>query len=102
MLDISERSSNYYTAQRRLNKQIDDLCGKLGAKVNMELMRRTWATIASRLEVPDRVIDKSMGHVDASVKDRFYEQYDWSRTAMYNRKIIDYVWEGVVPNSICC
>jgi hypothetical protein len=25
------------------------------------------------------------------VKDRHYEQYDWSRTAEANRKIIDYI-----------
>jgi len=92
----------YGNYQSKLNKLFVKISDSVGEKVTLERMRRTWATIASRLEVPDRVIDKSMGHVDSSVKDRFYEQYDWGRTAMYNRKIIDYVWEGVVPNSICC
>lgn len=100
LFDLSDRSSNYYTAQRRMNLRLSQLSDKIGVKVNFELMRRTWATIASQLDVPDRVIDKSMGHVDSSVKDKFYERYDWNRTATHNRRIIDYVLDGVVPNSV--
>jgi len=92
----------YGNYQSKLNKLLVKVSNAVGEKVTLERMRRTWATIASELEVPDRVIDKSMGHVDSTVKDRYYEKYDWSRTAKYNRMIIDYIWQGVVPNSICC
>jgi hypothetical protein len=57
----------------------------------MPRIRRTWATIAGELECPDRVIDKSMGHVDKTVKDVSYERYDWGLTAKWNRKIIDHI-----------
>ena len=57
--------------------------------VNMARIRRTWASIAGSLDIADRVIDKSMGHVDSTVKDKHYEQYDWDRTARANRAIID-------------
>jgi len=99
MFDFCEHQP-YNNYQYKLNTLCRKLSEAVGSKVNMELIRRTWATIASELEVPDRVIDKSMGHVDSSVKDKYYERYDWGRTAMYNRKVIDFVWQGVVPNSI--
>ena len=73
-----------------------ELSKELGFKVNMEIIRRTWATLAGELECPEIVIDKSMGHVARTVNGRFYEKYDWSRTAKWNRRIIDYVKTGQI------
>ena len=91
LLSEAERVPNYETFQRRVNHLLKQAGKKIGVDVTLAKVRRSWATIAASLDVPDRVIDKSMGHVDASVKDRHYEQYDWSRTAEANRKIIDYI-----------
>jgi hypothetical protein len=63
----------------------------LGFAVSMPKIRRTWATIAGELESPENVINHSMGHVVGTVNARFYERYDWSLTAKWNRKIIDYI-----------
>ncbi len=82
---------NYDSFRHKVAHRLRELKGVLGFEVSMPKIRRTWATIAAALDVPDRVIDKSMGHVDATVKDRHYEQYDWSRTAEANRKVLDFI-----------
>ncbi len=102
MFRFAEDVPNYYTFQRRLNDRCERLSLLVGEQVNMQLIRRTWATIAGELEAPDRVIDKSMGHKDASVKDIHYEKYDWDRTRKWNRKVIDYVMDGVAIDSVKC
>lgn len=91
-LRFAESTPNYDTFQSKTNKLLKDVSKKLGFKVTMALVRRSWSSIAGMLEIPDRVIDKSMGHMDRSIKDRHYEQYDWSRTAKANRKVIDFVF----------
>ena len=67
------------------------MSGELGFSVTMPKIRRTWATIAGGLECPEIVINKSLGHLDTTVNRRFYDDYDWSLTAKWNRKIIDYI-----------
>lgn len=77
--------------QRNVCRGAKSLSDMLGFPISFAVIRRTWATIAGKLECPDRVIDKSMGHMDNTVTGRYYEQYDWNRTAVWNRRIIDYV-----------
>ena len=77
--------------QYRLDNNFRALSAELGFKVNMAIIRRTWATLAAEIECPDSVINHSMGHIVRTVNARFYEKYDWSRTANWNRKVIDYV-----------
>lgn len=91
-LRFAESTPNYDTFQSKTNKLLKDVSKKLGFKVTMALVRRSWSSIAGMLEIPDRVIDKSMGHMDRSVKDRHYEQYDWNRTAKANRQVIEFVF----------
>ena len=91
LLRFKESHPNYETFQRRVRRQLEEVGERLGFDVSMAMIRRTWATIAGSLEIPDRVIDKSMGHVDCTVKDRHYEKYEWCRTAKANRRVIDYV-----------
>lgn len=90
LLDFREHApfSNY---QWKVCKLARKLSGMLGEKVDMEIIRRSYASIAAEIDVPDRVIDKSMGHVDKTIKDRHYEQYDWGRTAKHNRRVMDYI-----------
>ena len=89
------RMFNFEAGCRSLQYRLDDnfraLSAELGFKVNMAIIRRTWATLAAEIECPDSVINHSMGHIVRTVNARFYEKYDWSRTANWNRKVIDYV-----------
>ena len=89
LLYFKERYASYDTFQRRVTRLLKAVSEKVKFDVNMARIRRTWASIAGSLDIADRVIDKSMGHVDSTVKDKHYEQYDWDRTARANRAIID-------------
>ena len=86
---------NFTASCRNLHYRLDnnfvELSKELGFKVNLAIIRRTWATLAAEIECPDTVINHSMGHIVRTVNARFYERYDWSRTAKWNRKVIDYV-----------
>ena len=77
--------------QHNFRRGCDKIEAVLGERVNFAKIRRTWATVAGKLECPDEVIDMSLGHVPMTVRGRHYEDYDWTRTAKWNRKIIDYI-----------
>ena len=89
------RMFNFDAGCRSLHYRLDDnfreLSKLVGFKVNFAIIRRTWATIAAEIECPDTVINHSMGHIVRTINARFYEKYDWSRTAKWNRRVIDYV-----------
>lgn len=91
LLKFKSTYPNYDSFRHKIAHRLRELSTEIGFNVSMPRIRRTWATIAAELDCPDRVIDKSMGHVDKTVKDVSYERYDWSRTAEWNRKVIDYV-----------
>lgn len=89
LLHFAESTPNYDTFQNRMNKLLLGVSARLGFKVTMAMIRRTWSTIAGSLDISERVIDKSMGHTDQTVNRRHYDKYDWSRTARANRAVID-------------
>ena len=91
LLKFKATYPNYDSFRHKIAHRLRELSKDIGFAVSMPRIRRTWATIAGELECPDRVIDKSMGHVDKTVKDVSYERYDWGLTAKWNRRIIDYV-----------
>ena len=91
LLRFKKSYANYDTFQRRVTRQLYAVSDAVGFDVTMAKIRRTWATIAGELDVPDSVINRSMGHVDNSINARHYVEYKWSKTAEANRKVIDYV-----------
>lgn len=91
LLRLKATYPNYEGFRHKIGHRLRELSEDIGFNVSMPRIRRTWATIAGELECPDRVIDKSMGHVDKTVKDVSYEKYDWGLTAKWNRKIINYI-----------
>lgn len=84
-------TANMRSLQYRMCDNYVELSKELGFKVNMEIIRRTWATLAAEIECPDAVIDMCMGHVARTVNSRFYVKPNWERAANWNRKVIDYV-----------
>lgn len=52
--------------------------------------RHTWATIASKLEIPKETIARALGHGQSSVTD-IYIDFDESKVDDANKKVIDYV-----------
>ena len=91
LLKFKATYPNYDGFRHKIAHRLRELSADIGFEVSMPKIRRTWATIAGSLECQDRVIDKSMGHVDKTVKDVSYEKYDWGLTAKWNRKIIDHI-----------
>ena len=85
--------------QHNFRRGCDKIEAALGERVNFAKIRRTWATVAGKLECPDEVIDMSLGHVPMTVRGRHYEDYDWTRTAKWNRKIIDYIQYNKIPST---
>lgn len=85
--------------QHNFRRGCDKIEAALGERVNFAKIRRTWATVAGKLECPDEVIDMSLGHVPMTVRGRHYEDYDWTRTAKWNRKIIDYIQYNKIPTT---
>lgn len=100
MFNFQERHANYYTFQRRINERCERLSRLLGAKVNMQLIRRTWATIAGMEAVDWHIVNKSLGHIDKEVTDKNYQRFFWQRAAEANQRVIDFVMQGVEPNSV--
>ncbi len=91
LLSFKEKYKNYESFRHKIAHRLRELSSELGFSVTMPKIRRTWATIAGGLECPEIVINKSLGHLDSTVNRRFYDDYDWSLTAKWNRKIIDYI-----------
>ena len=91
LLSFKAKYKNYESFRHKIAHRLRELSSELGFSVTMPKIRRTWATIAGSLECPEIVINKSLGHLDSTVNRRFYDDYDWSLTAKWNRKIIDYI-----------
>ena len=91
LLSFKAKYKNYESFRHKIAHRLRELSGELGFSVTMPKIRRTWATIAGGLECQEIVINKSLGHLDTTVNRRFYDDYDWSLTAKWNRKIIDYI-----------
>ena len=91
LLSFKAKYKNYESFRHKIAHRLRELSSELGFSVTMPKIRRTWATIAGGLECPEIVINKSLGHLDSTVNRRFYDDYDWSLTAKWNRKIIDYI-----------
>ena len=91
MLLFKAAYPNYESFRQKIGHRLRELSAELGFVVTMAKIRRSWASIAGSLDVSEYVINKSMGHVDSTINARFYEEYEWSRTHVANRKVIDYV-----------
>ena len=91
LLSFKAKYKNYESFRHKIAHRLRELSVELGFSITMPKIRRTWATIAGGLECPEIVINKSLGHLDTTVNRRFYDDYDWSLTAKWNRKIIDYI-----------
>ncbi len=94
LLCFKSECSSYETFQRRITLHLRAISKEIGIDITMAKIRRTWATIAGELDVPDLVINKSMGHIDNTINTRHYVEYKWSKTADANRRVIDYVLTG--------
>ncbi len=91
LFSFADNYKNYKTFKDNVAKRIrsfrqlvdfDDL--------TMYYARYSWATYADKIGVDRSVIGKSLGHQEQSVAGRFYIVYEWAKTDIANRQVIDY------------
>ena len=66
--------------------------------LSMYWARHSWATIAASLDIPKETIAAALGHSSHSVTD-IYIEFDMRKVDEANRKVLDYVLYGVIPNA---
>lgn len=96
----SERYESFSSFQSKTNERCRLLSRLLGEKINMELIRRSFSTIAGDLEVNDHVIDKLMGHTDQTVLHKNYKRFNWQIANNENDRVISFVFRGTKKNRI--
>lgn len=91
MFNFCETMKNLGSFERVVNEGMEQMSERLGYAVNMQRIRRTWATIAEDLDINRVTVDKALGHVAKDVTGRHYAKFNWGRVADANRKVLDYV-----------
>ena len=95
LLNFAEKYASFDSFYHFLKHRIKKLGDMIGCKdMTLYWARYSWATYASKLDVPDSTISKALGHADATLAERRYEVYDWSKVDRANRRVIDYVLYG--------
>jgi site-specific recombinase XerD len=106
LLDILDRNKNYKNYAKRLNEALRHIGpwertsrgGKiiytpLYPQITSYWARHTWASIASRLEIPKETIAHALGHGEDTVTD-IYIDFDQRKVDEANQRVIDYVIRG--------
>lgn len=97
LFSFADDYSNYDTFRNNIEKRIREFRDVINfSELTMYYARYSWATIADKIGIDEKVIDKSIGHVPTTVAGKFYITYDWDRTDQANRKVIDYVLSTVI------
>ena len=106
LLNPMEAYSDYKDYLHHLNDALKEIGRPLGKRGKVEgpgifpglssnWARHTWATIASKLDIPKEVISKSLGHsFGLSVTD-IYIDFDNSKVDEANRHILDFILYGI-------
>ena len=84
----SSFESCYHFLKHRL-KKLGELIGC--PAITFYWARYSWATYASKIDIPDFTISKALGHSDSTMAQQRYISFDWSKVDVANRKVIDYV-----------
>ncbi len=93
LFSFADKYQNYDTFINNIDKRIRLLRNDIDFEdLTLYYARYTWATIAFKQGVDEKIISKSLGHQDTTVAGKFYILYDWSLTDRANRKVIDYVF----------
>jgi integrase len=92
LLKFESKYIEYSSFKRFLSKKIREISKITGLSgLTMYWARYSWATIADRIGIQEKIISKGLGHVDKSLAGRTYISFDWSRVDRANRQVIDTV-----------
>ena len=94
LLNYMDTYKEYRSFYRHLAACLRELKREFGLKsLTTYYARHSWATIASRLEIPKETIAAALGHSDKDVTD-IYIDFDMTKVDIANRKVLDYVLYG--------
>ena len=100
LLNFIETYANYHSFYSNLCRYMKELAVDLKeSNCTLYWARYSWATYASKIGIPDYIISKALGHADATMAQRKYISFDWSKVDDANRKVIDYVQSIKKPDS---
>ena len=87
----------YEKALQHYNYHLRKLAEEIGVdSLTSYVARHSWATQASRLHIPTRVISESMGHSNERVTAIYLASLDNHEIDMSNKKILDKIKESLV------
>ncbi len=91
LICLSERYKEYNTVKKEINKKLKvaALKAKLDKDITTYYCRHSWATIASKLDIPKETISAALGHEIGSNTTAIYIEYDMNKVDQANRKVID-------------
>lgn len=102
ILGSNDKKCSIFPHRMNINlKEIGEVkrVGRGGKKVRTSLFpditiyhaRHTWATIASKLDMPIETISAALGHEIGSDTTQIYIDFDQGKVDAANRKVIDYI-----------
>ncbi len=108
LLFILDHWTNDEFFRRKMNKELQKIGpmrkkpGRGGKKeyspmfpeITAYWARHSWATIASSIDVPDRVIAEALGHEYGNRITNIYIRFDIKKVDVANRKVLDWVLYG--------
>lgn len=114
MLDLKDKYVDHRNYISRINKNLKLVgpveTGKHGKKAFSPLFpdistywaRHTWATIAADLDVSEKIISLSLGHVVEKNVTDIYIHRNLKKIDAANRKVIDWVLYGKIDGEVVC
>lgn len=90
LLSFAEGFKSYRTFAMKMNKFLQTIHPRLTTYV----ARHSWATIASKLDIPDDTISFALGHSSRNSTTSIYIERDTKKIDVANRKVIDHVVYG--------
>lgn len=92
LLNLAETYCSYDTFYYFVEKRIKTLGGMIGCPdLSLYWARYSWATYASKIDIPDYIISKALGHADSTLAQKKYISFDWTKVDKANRRVIDYI-----------
>lgn len=88
LLRFHSEYSDYRNFAKIVNRKLKKIAG---IPITMYYARHTWATLASELDVPEKVISHALGHGNNSVTD-IYINFDTKKVDQANEAIHNYVY----------
>jgi integrase len=91
LICLAERYKEYDSVKKEINKKLKVAAQKaeLNKQVSTYYCRHSWATIASKLDIPKETISAALGHEIGSDTTAIYIEYDMNKVDQANRKVID-------------